>query len=145
MPNEPTPDWLSYGKTAGGIITFCAAALGSIKFYFAGRNAGHLDRIIKLERREKEAIRVMQETVMQLQELAQVVDIDRGDSHRRFNKVEGDAREFRREVGQSLRRIADRIDQQLDQGGMSGGGMNDSSTRSSTPAVRQQPQPPTER
>ena len=140
MPQEQPSDWLERGKLAGGIITFCAAALGSIKFYFAGRNAGHLDRIIKLERREKESIRVMQETVMQLQELAQVVDIDRSDSHRRFNKVEGDAREFRREVGQSLRRIADRIDQQLDSGGM-----NDSSTRPSTPAVRQQPQPPTER
>jgi len=133
MPNEPATDWLERGKTAGGILAFILTALGSLKFWGSARNAGHLDRIIKLERREKEANRVMQEAVQQLQELAQTVDIDRGDSHRRFNRVEGDVREFRREVSQNLRRIADQIDEQLSRNVSAGAG---------TTSPGQKPEPP---
>ncbi len=77
------------------------------------RNAGYLDRIIKLERRERDTARVIQEAVTQLQELASTVDIESSNTHRRFQRVESDARELRREVSQDLRRIADRLDEQL--------------------------------
>ena len=86
---------------------------GGLKFYFRARNAGYLDRIIKLERAGRENSRVMQETVDQLQELASTVDIESGNTHRRFMRIENDNREFRRDVSQDLRRIADRLDAQL--------------------------------
>ncbi len=86
---------------------------GGLRFYFKARNAGYLDRIVKLERRERDTARVIQEAVEQLQELASTVDIESGNAHRRFQRIEGDVREMRREVSQDLRRIADRLDEQL--------------------------------
>jgi len=116
--------WIAVAKWIGGSVSFA----GLYKLFSKARSINHTDRIIRVENQNKELRRVMNQAVEQLNELASTVDIDRGDSHRRFQRVESDIRTIRRETRDKLLEIADTLGEQLNR---------------STPG--QQEQPPTQR
>jgi hypothetical protein len=97
--------WQEAGKWIAGVGAFIA----SIRAYFRARNVNHADRIVRLEHQNKELRRVMNDAVEQLNELASTVDIDRGVTDRRFQRVEGDLRETKRIYREKLLEIADAL------------------------------------
>jgi len=107
--SEQQAGWSEAAKWLGGL----GAAAAAVRSYFRARNVNHSDRIVRLERQNMEMRRVMNNAVEELQGLASTVDIDRGDNHRRFQRVEGDLRTLKRETRDKLLEIADTLGEQL--------------------------------
>ena len=103
--SEQQAGWGDAIKWLGGI----AASVGAIRTYFKARNVNHSDRIVRLEHQNKELRRLMMEAGEQLQELASTVDLDRSETGRRFQRIEGDLRETKRIYREKLLEIADAL------------------------------------
>ncbi len=105
---EQASGWTEVFKWLG----FVGAGVASFRAYWKSRNINHSDRISRVERQNQELRRVINEAVGNIQDLASAVDIDRGDSHRRFQRVEADIRTVRRETRDKLLEIAETLREQ---------------------------------
>ena len=112
--------WMETAKTVGEWVAGLGLSSAAVRAYRKASNANHLERIIRVENQNKELRRVMNEAVEQLQELASTVDIDRGDTHRRFQRVEADLRETKRIYREKLLQIADALVEPLQQSAAAG-------------------------